>query len=88
MDVWEEEMHSLIVLRFLMPLWKTAKKRLEILNKSNHGFFIASEDLKLLVDTGRFFRYPAEWRSGICAGGYLPGCGGAAGGFGRSKNNS
>ena len=26
---------------------KTAKKRLEILNKSNDGFFIASEDLKL-----------------------------------------
>ena len=26
---------------------KTAQKRLEILNKSNDGFFIASEDLKL-----------------------------------------
>jgi ATP-dependent DNA helicase RecG len=26
---------------------KTAKKRLEILNKSNDGFYIASEDLKL-----------------------------------------
>lgn len=31
----------------MVPGGKTAKKRLEILNRSNDGFYIASEDLKL-----------------------------------------
>ena len=35
---------------------KTAQKRLEILNKSNDGFFIASEDLKLR-GPGDFFGF-------------------------------
>lgn len=37
---------------------KETKERLGILNKSNDGFFIASEDLKLR--TGRFIWNPAE----------------------------
>ena len=54
---------------------KTAKKRLEILNRSNDGFYIASEDLKLR--TGRLFWHPPKWGSGISACRYLPGCRGA-----------
>ncbi len=46
--------------------------RLDILNKSNDGFCIAEEDLKLR-GPGRSLRNPAERSSGIFYRRYLPG---------------
>ena len=45
--VSEEEMHSLTVSCVMGKTEKKTKKRLEILNKSNDGFYIANEDLRL-----------------------------------------
>lgn len=58
-----------------------AGKRLDILNKSNDGFYIASEDLKLR-GPGDLFGRPPERRSRIPSGRYLCGCGYIEGSFG------
>ncbi len=43
---------------------KETSKRLDILNKSNDGFFIAGEDLKASWPRGSF-RDPSKWLNGI-----------------------
>ena len=43
----EENTHRTPKILFDPPMTKETKERLEILNKSNDGFYIASEDLKL-----------------------------------------
>ena len=53
---------------------QTKNERLEILNKSNDGFYIAGEDLKLR-GPGEFFRNPSEWGLSIPACRCLSGCG-------------
>lgn len=46
---------------------KETSKRLEILNKSNDGFYIAEEDLKLR-GPGEFLWNPTEWSAGVQTG--------------------
>ena len=51
-----------------VPGMKGAGERLDILNRSNDGFYIASEDLKLRGTQGDILRTASERGYGICAG--------------------